>query len=232
MTSFHVVEIDRHQPSGRVVDLPRTIRVSRSTCCCCYHFKGGSGTASRLVAYGEAAHVIGVLLQANFGARRELTIANVPVGAALAGDDPMEAYRLPSGAGSVIGIVVTDAPLLPNQCGALARRVAIGIGRTGTSGSHFSGDLFLAVSVANPGSITPGFRLLGASEEPAYDRLSFVPWGAMDPFFEAVVNATDEAVVNALVANEDMIGHGGNRSPGLPRDRVMDLLRAHGAVPW
>jgi L-aminopeptidase/D-esterase-like protein len=184
----------------------------------CYQFKGGSGTASRLVPHAGTRYTVGVFVQANFGTRRELTLAGVPLGGVLAGDNPMaEAFAAPPGAGSVIAVVATDAPLLPHQCTALARRVTLGLARTGTSGSHFSGDLFLACSTANP----------GAFGGDGYGRLSFIPWGWTDPFFEAVVQATEEAVVNALVANEEMTGYLGHRSPALPRDRVAALIARH-----
>ena len=197
----------------------------------CYHFKGGSGTASRVVPFAGTEHTVGVFVQANFGARHELVICGVPLGEALGDDDPMaELYDRPSGAGSIIGVVVTDAPLLPQQCSALARRVPLGIGRTGTSGSHFSGDLFIAVSVANPGAITPGHVMMSPDVVPDYDSLRFVPWGFMDPFFEAVVQATEEAVLDALIANEEMVGFRGHRTPALPRDRVTELLRRRGAI--
>jgi L-aminopeptidase/D-esterase-like protein len=196
----------------------------------CYHFKGGSGTSSRVVAFAGERFTVGAFVQANFGTRRELVIAGVPVGAELVDDDPIEeAYAPPPGAGSVIGIVATDAPLLPDQCRALARRMTIGIARTGTSGSHFSGDLFLAVSVANPGAFTTVAESFGGAPE-AYDELRFVPWVFLDPFFEAVAQATEEAVLNALVANEDMTGFLGHRTPGLPYNRVVRLLRARGVV--
>ncbi len=190
----------------------------------CYQFKGGSGTASRQVAHLGQDYAVGVFVQANFGARRELVLAGVPLGAELADDNPMLDFRLtPPGAGSVIAVVATDAPLFPHQCQALARRVTAGLARTGTSGSHFSGDLFLAFSTANPGAFHPG-------GDQALSQLSFVPWGSLDPFFEAVVQATEEAVVNALVANEDMTGRDGHRTPALPRDRVAGLL-ARGGRP-
>jgi len=182
----------------------------------CYHFKGGSGTASRLVD----DHTVGVFVQANFGARRELVIAGVPLGDALADDDPMLDWdRAAPGAGSVIALVATDAPLFPHQCQALARRVTAGLARTGTSGSHFSGDLFLAFSTANPGAFRP-------DDARTMSGLEFVPWERLDPYYEAVVQATEEAVVNALVANEDMTGRDGHRTPALPRDRVTGLLAA------
>jgi D-aminopeptidase len=196
--------------------------VGGGTGMCCYEFKGGTGTASRRVAYGADAYVLGVLVQANFGSRHELTIAGKPLGEALAADNPMAAHF--SGAGSVIAIVATDAPLLPGQCQALARRVPLGLARTGTTGSHFSGDLFLAFSTANPVAFTPGGRSLYGRGEGGYDALRFIPWGFLDPLFAAVVEATEEAVLNALVANEEMVGFRGHRVPALPRERVSALL--------
>jgi D-aminopeptidase len=191
----------------------------------CYEFKGGNGTASRLVDYRGTGYAVGVFVQANFGTRPELTLAGVPLGRLLAEDNPVGGdTKAPPGAGSVIGIVATDAPLLPHQCTALARRVTHGIARTGTISSHFSGDLFLAFSTANPG----GFS--GYSPQPGtgrdYDQLRFIPWAQMNPFFAAVVQATEEAVANALVANEGMTGRDGHRTPALPRDRVAALFHA------
>jgi L-aminopeptidase/D-esterase-like protein len=178
----------------------------------CYGFKGGTGTASRIVAHGADEYTVGALVQANFGSRRELTVAGVALGTRLAGDNPMEAWA-PAGAGSVIVVVGTDAPLLPGQCAALARRVPLGLARTGTTGSHFSGDLFLAFSTANPGALTSTFPRTADAE---YESLRFVPWGRIDPFFEAVVQVVEEAVLNALVANREMTGHRGRRVPALP----------------
>ena len=196
----------------------------------CYQYKGGSGTASRLVDYAESTYVVGVFVQANFGARAELVIAGIPLGEALADDNPMaEFFAAPPGAGSVIAVVATDAPLLPHQCSTLARRVTLGLARTGTTGSHFSGDLFLAFSTANPGAFTPGFRTLYAREG-RYDALRFIAWAFLDPFYEATVQATEEAVINALVANEEMVGIYGRRTPALPRERVVQLLQEKGVV--
>jgi L-aminopeptidase/D-esterase-like protein len=196
----------------------------------CYQYKGGSGTASRVVAYAGSTYTVGVFVQANFGARGELVIAGVPLGEALADDNPMaEFFAAPPGAGSVIAVVATDAPLLPHQCSALARRVTLGLARTGTTGSHFSGDLFLAFSTASPGAFTPGFRTLHPREG-RYDELRFIPWGFLDPFYKATVLATEEAVINALVANEEMVGIHGHRTPALPRDRVVQLLQEKGVV--
>jgi D-aminopeptidase len=188
----------------------------------CYGFKGGSGTASRLVSHAGTGYTVGVFVQANFGARGELVLAGRPLGELLADDDPLSEYpAAPPGAGSVIAIVLTDAPLLPQQCSALARRVTLGLARTGTAGSHSSGDLFLACSTANPG----GFSRYGDRGSRPYDQLSFVPWDAIDPFFTAVVQGTEEAVANALSAGEEMTGYRGHRVPGLPRDRLAALFQ-------
>jgi D-aminopeptidase len=195
----------------------------------CYDYKGGSGTASRTLAYGEERHVVGVFVQTNFGVRRELTIAGVPMGEVLADDDPIaEHFSAPPGAGSVIAVVATDAPLLPDQCDALARRVTLGLARTGTAGSHFSGDLFVALSVGNARAFSRGADTLFGQGYGSYDDVRFVPWGHLDPFFEAVVQATEEAVLDSLVANEEMVGFRRHRSPALPRDRVVELLRDRG----
>jgi D-aminopeptidase len=196
----------------------------------CYSFKGGNGTASRTVAWGSQTYTVGTLLQCNFGARSELQIAGVPLGAALADDDPLADWFAASpGAGSVIAVVATDAPLLPGQCKALARRVPLGLARTGTTGSHFSGDIFLAFSTANPGVFRTGFP--GATPtDTDIDTLRFVPWMWMDLLYAAVVECVEESVVNALVANEEMVGRGGHRTPALPRDRARELLAARGAL--
>lgn len=186
----------------------------------CYAFKGGSGTSSRLVEYGADAFTVGAFVQANFGSREELTVCGVPVGKDLADDDPMSDWRAPAGTGSVIVVIATDAPLLPLQTTALARRVPLGLARTGTTGSHFSGDIFLAFSTANRGALTIGFP----DGEPGYEQLRFVPWPRLDAFLAAVVESVEEAVLNALVAAETMIGRNGHRSPALPVPRLLDLL--------
>jgi len=193
----------------------------------CYQFKGGSGTASRLVDYANRTYTVGVFLQANFGRRHELTLNGIYLGEELAEDNPMDhrSNVAPPGAGSVIVVVATDAPLFPNQCKAFARRVTSGLARTGASGSHSSGDIFLALSTANPGGFSSGEDdPMGASDNARYDKLTFIPWGRLDPFFEAVVQATEEAVANALIANEDMTGREGHRSPALPRNRLAEIL--------
>nr|WP_256102903.1 P1 family peptidase [Streptomyces sp. Ncost-T10-10d] len=200
----------------------------------CYGFKGGSGTASRVVQYGEDRYTVGAFVQANFGARRELVVAGVTMGSELS--DPAEAPafepalggepQVPPGAGSVIVVVATDAPLLPGQCKALARRVTLGLARTGTTGSHFSGDLFLAFSTANPSALTSTFPVDDGSTP--YESMRFVPWGRMDPFYGAVVESVEEAVLNVLTGAHSMTGRAGHHVPALPLDQVTELLAARG----
>jgi L-aminopeptidase/D-esterase-like protein len=190
----------------------------------CYGFKGGTGTASRRVRVGARTYTVGTLLQANFGSRKELTIAGHRLGEQLREDNPMEDndWIAPPGAGSCIAIVATDAPLLPGQCKALARRVPLGLARTGTTGSHFSGDLFLAFSATNVGMLDSSIdQSVDITQLPS---LEFVPWGLMDSLYEAVVQCVEETVVNVLVAGRTMIGRDGHRSPGFPVERLPDLL--------
>jgi len=195
----------------------------------CYGFKGGSGTASRQVEHAGASYTVGVFVQANFGSRHELTLAGRPAGQLLSDDNPMAGhFAAPPGAGSVIVVVATDAPLLPGQCKAFGRRVTLGLARTGTAGSHFSGDLFLAFSTGNPGAFATSAETLHADRGAGYGSIRFIPWGFLDPFYTAVVQGTEEAVANALVANEDMTGRDGHRSPALPRERVAGLFRRAG----
>ena len=199
--------------------------VGGGTGMCCYGYKGGSGTASRLVPLGGQTYAVGAFVQANFGRRRHLTIAGHPIGKHLLADNPLETddWFLPAGAGSIIAVVATDAPLLPGQCSALARRATLGIGRTGTTSSHSSGDIFLAFSTANPGQL--GAETGPDSSQPGQLRsLSFLGWDDIDGLFEATVQAVEEAVLNALVANAEMIGRDDHRMPALPRDAVAALF--------
>jgi L-aminopeptidase/D-esterase-like protein len=199
--------------------------VGGGTGMCCYDYKGGSGTASRLVPYGGTSYTVGAFVQANFGDRRELVMGGRRLGPELLDDNPLAStdWLAPPGAGSVVVIVATDAPLLPGQCTGLARRAMLGVGRTGTSGSHFSGDLVLAFSTANPGALTSAFPLTEATDAD-YETLRYVPWGRVDAFYEATVQAVEEAVLNALCAGRDTVGKAGHRVPGLPLDRVRELL--------
>src|SRR5437667_4960191 len=185
----------------------------------CYEFKGGNGTASRKVEIrpegadknsSPQSFIVGVFLQANFGRRPQLTIAGVPVGKEIPGD----VYKQESG--SCIAVVATDAPLLPNQLKRLARRVSLGLARTGTISGNGSGDLFIAFSTANPNVVNP---------DHVTHQVQTVPNDLMDPIFAGVVQATEEAAVNALVDNDSMTGRDNHRVEALPRDRLREIMK-------
>jgi L-aminopeptidase/D-esterase-like protein len=185
----------------------------------CYEFKGGIGTASRALTAAEGGYTLGVLVQANFGRRHQLLLAGIPVGRELK-DDLVYARRpTPATAetGSIIIVVATDAPLLPHQLKRLARRAALGLARTGSVAGNGSGDLFIAFSTANP----------RAGDAKGTPSLTMLPNDSMGPLFEATVGATEEAIVNALVAARTMTGYGGHRVVALPHDRVREILRRH-----
>ena len=182
----------------------------------CYEFKGGNGTASRNVdirASKDApprSFVVGVFLQANFGRRPQLVIAGVPVGKKI----PGEVYKKENG--SCIAVVATDAPLLPNQLKRLARRISLGIARTGTISGNSSGDLFIAFSTANPN--------VARADQITHD-VQTIPNDLMDPLFTGVVQATEEAVVNALVDNHSMTGRDNHRVEALPHNRLREIMK-------
>jgi L-aminopeptidase/D-esterase-like protein len=177
----------------------------------CYGFKGGSGTASRLIACGDAQFVVGVFVQANFGRREQLTIAGVPVGRHLSLEPSQGEDK-----GSIIAIVATDMPLLPHQLKRVARRVSLGVGRSGTISGYGSGDIFMAFSTANPEAFRQDGPLAIAH---------FVPNDQLNVIFGAVVEATDEAILNALVANQTMVGVASRTVAALPHDDVEALIK-------
>ena len=186
----------------------------------CYGFKGGIGTSSRVVKMGGASYTVGVLVQSNFGRRGQLMIAGVPVGkeipqtptqAALAGDPAR------GDLGSIIIVVATDAPLLPHQLKRLARRATLGMARTGGLSGNGSGDIFLAFSTANPDA----FKATGLAS------LQMMSNEETSPIFDATAWATEEAIVNALVAAETMTGADNRRVERLPHDRLRETLRKY-----
>jgi L-aminopeptidase/D-esterase-like protein len=181
-----------------------------------FEFKGGIGTSSRVVRSAGSSCVVGALAQVNFGLRDQLLIAGVPVGREI----PLESPRRRE-AGSIIALLATDAPLLPHQCRRLARRAALGIARTGSIAANSSGDLFLAFSTGSPG--------VWAARE-TY-RAEAIPNAAMTPLFAAAVEATEEAVINALFAGKTTTGPQDRVVPGLPHERVRELLRRFGRIP-
>jgi D-aminopeptidase len=179
----------------------------------CYEFKGGTGTASRVIDKKNGGFTIGVLVQANFGRRAQLTIAGVPVGREI-----NENEFLSHDAGSALVVLATDAPLLPHQLKRLAKRISLGLARTGHISGDSSGDLFVAFSTANPGAEYP--------ETPVH-AVQTISNEKLDPLFEATVEAVEEAVIDALVANEPMTGRDNHKVDALPHDRVRELLKKH-----
>src|SRR5438874_8907376 len=186
----------------------------------CYEFKGGTGTSSRVIPVAAVSdrqsdhlpkpYTVGVIVQANCGRRPQLTIVGVPVGKEL----PGSVYK--KDAGSIIIIVATDAPLMPHQLKRLARRASLGLARTGSTSGNGSGDLFVAFSTANPHA---------ADSDPATRTIETMPNDAMDPLFTATVEGTEEAIVNALIDNHDMVGRDNHRVEALPHARLRELLK-------
>jgi L-aminopeptidase/D-esterase-like protein len=192
----------------------------------CLGFKCGTGTSSRVINIKDKTYTVGVLVQANFGSKKNLTIAGVPVGRALK-DTESEIYNAPpqsrrqEGDGSIIAIVATDAPLLPHQLKRIAQRIPLGIGIVGGRGSNGSGDIFLAFSTANKNAFN-------RDENTTVETL---PNDKMTPLFEATVNAVEESIINAMVAAETMEGNNGNTSYAIPHDQLIDVLKKYNVIP-
>jgi L-aminopeptidase/D-esterase-like protein len=179
----------------------------------CFEFKGGTGTASRTLTEKQGGFTVGVLVQCNFGTRHLLRVAGTPVGMEIPGKPVWD-----DDTGSIIVVVATDAPLLPTQLKRIARRVTLGLGRLGSISGDGSGDIFIAFSTANSGA---GL----ADKKPA--AVQMLPNARMDALFEATVQATEEAVVNALVAAKTMTGVDGRTVEGLPHERLREVLKKY-----
>jgi L-aminopeptidase/D-esterase-like protein len=215
----------------------------------CHGFKGGIGTASRKLEVSSGGYTVGVLVQCNYGARRELRVAGVPVGLEIsdllpcvASNDATiragprctevarpngEAPQLDAGrgdlspesaGGSIIVVVATDAPLLPHQLKRLVTRVALGVGRMGGKGENSSGDIFVAFSTANP----------GAASDTGVARVAMIPNARINPLFYATVQATEEAILNALLAAQTMTGANDYRVYALPIERLLTVMKKYG----
>ena len=185
----------------------------------CYGFKGGIGTASRKLSENTGGYSVGVLVQANFGSRNQLRIAGVPVGTEITEGTRSSVVSGPinEDVGSIIIVVATDAPLISHQLKRLARRAAMGVARTGSSSGNGSGDIFIAFSTANPEAAKPRGTI----------QLTMLPNDRMNPLFEATVQATEEAIVNALVAAETMTGADNHKVIALPHDRLREVMRKY-----
>lgn len=189
----------------------------------CLGFKGGTGTSSRVVKIKDSTYTVGVLVQSNFGGKKNFTIAGVPVGRELKDTMNYEFKAPPSyepGDGSIIVVVATDAPLLPHQLKRIAARVPLGIGIVGGRGENGSGDIFIAFSTANP----------TAFQREDFTTLDELPNDLISPLFDATVQATEEAIINAMVAAETMEGNNRNKAYALPHKLVMDVLKKYNRV--
>ena len=178
----------------------------------CNEFKGGIGTASRVLDPKYGGYTIGVLVQCNYGQRTQLRIAGVPVGKEIPGQTVWK-----DDVGSIIVVVATDAPLIPTQLKRVAKRVSLGIARDGTYSGDGSGDIFVAFSIANP----------GAASTKGLHQLTMLPNYQLDPIFLATVQATEEAIINAMVAAETMTGVNGRTVIALPHDRLREVLKKY-----
>jgi len=181
----------------------------------CFGFKAGSGTASRRVTHGGTGYTLGAFVQANFGARGDLTVLGRRIGSAFDAV-PMRRATPDRDLSSIIAVIATDAPFLPHQLRRIAQRATVGVARMGGFGRHGSGDIFLAFSTANR-------AIMGGAGE-ALLTAAWVPDEQIDAFFEAAAQAVEEAILNAMVANADMEGRDGNFVPAIPHDRLREAL--------
>jgi L-aminopeptidase/D-esterase-like protein len=217
INGFHVTDADVFAALDGATTGPLDMgNVGGGTGMITYDFKGGSASASRRAAIGEEEFTVGIFVQSNFGKRRDLTILGVPAGQHL-----LHGQLRGKDQGSIIVIVATDAPLLPHDLKRLARRVPLGLARTGTIGSHSSGDIFLAFSTANADAL--------ASPTPTR-TLSSLAASVINPLFRAVVEATEEAVIDAMVTGETMTGRDGRTSIALPHAELLHLMGRHGRL--
>ncbi|HTX82750.1 MAG TPA: P1 family peptidase [Streptosporangiaceae bacterium] len=213
------LEAARAAGAAAVRAAPAEGAVGAGTGMSCLGFKGGIGTSSRVVPSG---HTVGALVLSNFGEQHRLTVDGVPVGRLLPPAEETAGRRLAAQppAGSCITVIVTDAPLDSAACSRLARRAGLGLARTGSTAHHGSGEIFLALAT---GLRSP------RGDAVAADR-GQISGSALDPFFDAVVEATEEAVLNSMLAAPTVTGRDGNTSPGLPAARVRELLAEAGRI--
>ena len=217
----NVLEAINNASSGKIAEG----NVGGGTGMMCLGFKGGTGTSSRIVKIKDSTYTIGVIVQSNFGAKRNLTISGVPIGQVLK-DTLNYVYKAPpksrreEGDGSIIVIVATDAPLLPHQLKRIAQRVPLGIGIVGGRGSNGSGDIFLAFSTANKNAFNRKENVI----------VEVLPNDQMSSLFEATVQAVEEAIINAMIAAETMEGINGNKAYALPHDLLIDTLKKYNRI--
>ena len=185
----------------------------------CYGFKGGIGTSSRKLPTSQGGYTVGVLVQCNCGSRRQLRIGGLPVGEELTADAPVASASRPfqEDTGSIIIVVATDAPLMPHQTKRLSRRATMGLARTGATSGNGSGDIFIAFSTGNPKAAAAGEAV----------SVVMMPNDKLNSVFEATVQATEEAIVNALIGAETRTGVNGHKVTALPRQRLREVLEKY-----
>ncbi|MBC2845606.1 P1 family peptidase [Winogradskyella flava] len=214
----HVLEAIEDASSGEIAEG----NVGGGTGMMCLGYKGGTGTASRIIKVKDSTYTVAALVQSNFGAKRNLSIAGVPVGLELEEHQGID-YKAPpqsrreEGDGSIIVVIATDAPLLPHQLKKVAQRIPLGVGIVGGRGSNGSGDIFIAFSTAN---------------EQAFNRdetttVTTMPNDRLMPVFEATVQVVEEAIINAMVAAEDMEGINGNKAYAIPHDLLIKAMKKY-----
>jgi L-aminopeptidase/D-esterase-like protein len=227
MNGFHVKKEHVWQALDNAASgTPAEGNVGGGTGMRCLGFKGGSGTSSRVIDKKDGGYTVGVIVQSNFGTRSQLTIAGVPAGKELLdtlknifnGVVKTETVNDPNTeTGSIIVIVATDAPLLPHQLKRLAQRVSLGIAKVGGIGGNGSGDIFLAFSTANKNAFNRNKE----------EAIQVYPNDKINVLFDATIQATEEAILNAMVAAETMEGINGNKAYALPHDRVIEILKKY-----
>ena len=222
ITAAHVQKALDRATSGRVDEG----NVGGGTGMICHGFKGGIGTSSRRLPAPAGGYTVGVLVQANHGRRDRLAINGVDVGQRIRPDEVPEPVvpHLPvgrAGGGSIVVVVATDAPLLPHQCTALAQRAGIGVGRTGGTGETWSGDIFIAFATGNHGLSAGDYGAVTPREVP----LMMLAQEHCNPLYDAAIDATEEAIVNALLAAETMTGRDSIAAHGLDADRLVSAMR-------
>ena len=217
----HVLEAIENSSSGQIAEG----NIGGGTGMMCLGFKGGTGTSSRVLKIKDSSYTVGALVQSNFGAKRNLSIAGVPVGVAL--KDTLNSVfngppksRRQEGDGSIIVIVATDVPLLPHQLKRIAQRIPLGIGIVGGRGSNGSGDIFLAFSTANE----------GAFNRDNIASITSMPNDLLMPVFEATVQVVEEAIINAMIAAETMEGINGNTSYAIPHEVLVETLKKYNRI--
>lgn len=217
----HVLEAIENSSSGKIAEG----NVGGGTGMMCLGFKGGTGTSSRVFKIKDSTYTVGAIVQSNFGAKRNLSIAGVPVGIELK-DTLNYEYNAPpksrrqEGDGSIIVIVATDVPLLPHQLKRIAQRIPLGVGIVGGRGSNGSGDIFLAFSTANE-------KAFNRDEMTSVETMSN---DLLMPVFEATVQAVEEAIINAMVAAETMEGINGNKAYAIPHELLIETLKKYNRI--